>query len=68
MCTSVCREVSSLFLVVELDLGSSALVAEELGVDRLDGAVALTLGLPDAVLVSLLVLVVGRVVLRLCHL
>ena len=46
--------------------GTSA-VAEELGVDALEGSVPLALGLLDAVAVGLLVLVVVRMVLRLSH-
>jgi len=58
----------SLLLGGDLHLGGSALVAEELGVHTLERSVSLTLGLSDAVAVSFLVLVVCRVVLRLCHL
>ena len=42
-------------------------VAQELGVDTHGGSVSLSLRLLDAVPVGLLVLVVVRVVLRLCH-
>ena len=52
--------------------GASALdgassVAEELVVDSEERAVSLSLGLFDAILVGFLVLVMGRMVLRLCH-
>ena len=47
-------------------LGASS-VTDEFGVDAEKRCVSLPLGLVDAVLVGLLVLVVSRMVLRLCH-
>lgn len=47
-------------------LGAS-LVAEELRVDSLKRSVSLSLGLVNAVSVGLLVLVMGGMILRLCH-
>jgi len=58
---------SSLLAGGDLHLGSSALVAEKLGVHALCRAVSLTLGLLDAVSVLLCGLVVCRVILGLCH-
>ncbi len=48
-------------------LDGASSVTEELGVDTEERAVSLSLGLLDAVLVGFFVLVVGRMVLRLCH-
>ena len=51
----------------ETAFGSAALVAEELGVHALGVAVPLALWLFDTVLVLLARLIVGGMVLRLCH-
>ena len=46
---------------------SASSVTDEFGVDAGERRVSLPLGLVDAVPVGLLVLVVSRMVLRLCH-
>lgn len=64
---ATCSTCSLLLVGEEAALGGAALVAEELGVDALVGGVALAGGLPDAVAVLLLGLVVSGVVLGLGH-
>ena len=54
-------------LLLDSGLDSSSSVSEVLGVDTLEGGIALSLGLGDSISVSFSVLVVVGVVLALCH-
>ena len=58
---------NSLFCSEKVSLDGSTSVSQEFGVDSLQRAVSLSLGLVNTVAVSLPVLVVGRMVLGLSH-